>query len=40
MFLAEMPPNTDIFRQGTIGSCFYIIQKGSVQIRVDNEDTK
>jgi cGMP-dependent protein kinase len=35
MFWAEMQENTVIFRQGTIGSCFYIIQNGSVEIRAD-----
>ncbi len=35
-----MPANTEVFRQGTIGSCFYIIKTGSVQIKVDDEDTK
>lgn len=40
MYLCEMLPGAEVFRQGTVGSCFYIIQKGSVQIRVDDEDTK
>lgn len=40
MFWAEMPDNTEVFRQGTIGTCFYIIEKGSVQIKVDEEVTK
>ena len=40
MYLCEMPPGAEVFRQGTVGSCFYIIQRGSVQIRVDDEDTK
>jgi cGMP-dependent protein kinase len=40
MFLADFAPGAEVFRQGTIGSCFYIIQRGSVQIKVDDEDTK
>lgn len=40
MFWAEMSEGTEIFRQGTIGSCFYIIQNGSVDIKVDEEVTK
>jgi cGMP-dependent protein kinase len=40
MFLAEFPPAFEVFRQGTIGSCFYVIQKGAVEIRVDEEFTK
>lgn len=40
MFWAEMAENTEIFRQGTIGTCFYIIQTGSVEIKSDEEITK
>jgi CRP-like cAMP-binding protein len=35
MFWAEMDEGTTIFRQGTIGTCFYIIQQGSVEIKVE-----
>lgn len=30
MFWAEMPEGTVVFRQGTLGTCFYIIQQGAV----------
>lgn len=40
MFWAEMVEGSEVFRQGSLGSCFYIIEKGSVEIRVDNEVTK
>lgn len=40
MFWAEMPEGTVIFRQGTIGTCFYIIQQGEVEIKVEEETTK
>ena len=36
MFWAEMPGGTVVFRQGTRGTCFYIIQHGSVQIKVED----
>lgn len=34
MFWAEMKEGEVIFQQGTLGTCFYIIQQGSVQIKV------
>jgi len=40
MFWAEMQQGTVIFRQGTIGTCFYIIQQGAVEIKVEEEATK
>ena len=40
MFWAEMAEGSEVFRQGSIGTCFYIIEKGAVEIRVDNVVTK
>jgi len=40
MFWAKIGIDTDIFRQGTIGTCFFIIEKGSVDMEVDGEITK
>jgi cGMP-dependent protein kinase len=34
MFWAEMQQGAAIFRQGTLGTCFYIIQQGAVEIKV------
>jgi cGMP-dependent protein kinase len=35
MFWVKMPEGTEIFRQGTIGSCFFIIERGSIDMQVD-----
>ena len=29
-----------VFRQGTLGTCFYVIQQGAVEIKVEGEATK
>lgn len=35
MFWAEVAEGAVIFRQGSRGTCFYIIQHGSVEIKVE-----
>lgn len=36
MFWFKMPEGAEVFRQGVIGSCFFIIVSGVVDVIVDN----
>ena len=40
MTYAEVPEQTQIFKQGAIGLNFYIIEKGLVEIRVNDQTVK
>jgi cGMP-dependent protein kinase len=40
MWWTEMPSETDIFAQGSRGSCFFIIASGAVDVIVDGKTIK
>ena len=40
MYYSEVPADTTIFEEGAIGTCFFIIERGLIEIRTKDKPSK